>query len=152
MNQSRATKAPPPWLACAGLSSALALGCGASGPSLARPESSDQPVPPDEPRAELALRLDLEPTGDCEERFDLALYENRAVEMVAWDAHHERCEGRIAVIRYLSRHIDAEGVLEAVRALVLRSERLPPERVPSRAPAAVPAATAPPPTPEVPPK
>jgi hypothetical protein len=135
----------------------LLLGCAGSGPSPARPESSDQPVSPDEPRAELGLRLDLEPAGDCEERFDLALYENRAVELVAWDTRHERCEGRTARIRYLSRHIDAEGVLVAVRALVLRVERLPPAGKSSHVPAVSPAATAPSAsapaaTPAVPPK
>jgi hypothetical protein len=114
------------WLGLGVMSGALLAGCAGTTSPPAKPGlGPDSPVPASEPRAELGLRLDLEPLRDCEERFDLALYENRAVELVAWDEHHDRCERRRAVIRYLSRLTNDEAIFEAARGLALRAEREP---------------------------
>lgn len=98
---------------CAPLA-ALAVACG---PAATAPpaEMPDQPVPSDEPRAELRLEVDLRPAQDCEEAFDLALYEDRGIELIAWDDAADSCEGRLISVRYLSRRIDAEGVRELAR-------------------------------------
>jgi hypothetical protein len=79
----------------------------------------DRPVPPNEPRAELSLVLDLEPTQDCEERFDLALYQDRGVDLVRWDKGGSRCIGRNVTIVYLSAKLDKEALLAQVRKLAL---------------------------------
>ena len=48
------------------------------------------------------MRVDLVFSGDCEEAFDLALYQNRAVELIAWDDQPDSCDNRLVTIRYLS--------------------------------------------------
>jgi len=76
----------------------------------------DQPVPASEPRAELKVVVDLPAMQGCEETLDLALYANRAVELVVWDDARRSCEQRRVAIRYLSAHITPEQLLDAVRA------------------------------------
>ena len=93
----------------------LAVGCGSAATTSAPGQLPDQPVPPDEPRAELHLEVDLHPAQDCEEVFDLALYEDRGVELIAWDDAKGTCEGRRITLRYLSRKLDANGVQALVR-------------------------------------
>ena len=93
----------------------LAVGCGSSATTSAPGQLPDQPVPPGEPRAELHLEVDLRPAQDCEEVFDLALYENRGVELIAWDDAKGTCEGRRITVRYLSRKLDVNGVQALVR-------------------------------------
>ena len=125
----------------------LVLGGGcASGPPALGPADYDRPVPASEPREELGLVVDLTPARDCEERFDLALYDNRAVDLVSWDGRKGRCVDRQVSIRYLSQQISAAQLLERVRELA-REVRRPPAG--SAAPAA-PADSAPksPATPE----
>jgi hypothetical protein len=108
-------------LALAGLCGALggaatgALGCAATGASELGPQLPDQPIPASEPRAELALRVDLPASRECEEALDLELYRNRAIELVRWDEKHGSCEGRRIVVRYLSRQLGAEQALALVR-------------------------------------
>lgn len=98
-----------------------AFGCGGAsvGPSV--PEH-DTPVPASEPRAELRMRVDLTPSQGCEESFDLALYENRGVDLVQWDGSTEACSGRVITVRYLPRRLPEGELLEAVRALSLKAE------------------------------
>jgi hypothetical protein len=95
-----------------------ATGCGAS-QSRPQPPSlpPDGPVAPDQPRAQLRLRIDLAATGDCEEAFDLALYANRGIELVEWAPATRDCHGRVITIRFLSQRLSAEQVLAAVRRL-----------------------------------
>lgn len=79
----------------------------------------DAPVATAEPRAELRLALELAPSPDCEERFDLALYTEPGVELVAWDAHEGRCEARVATVRYYPRQLEREALLARVRELTV---------------------------------
>jgi hypothetical protein len=72
-------------------------------------------VPASEPRQTVALVLDLPPASDCEERFDLAVYENRAVELVEWDEQTGGCVARRVNIRYLTAQLDDEGLMTLVR-------------------------------------
>jgi hypothetical protein len=96
------------------LSSCLLLAaCGAGRPRVA---TWDTPVPASEPRGTLRATVDLEAASDCDERFDLALYEDRAVELVTWDAG-QGCVGRHVEIRYLSRRTSEDDLLRHVRAL-----------------------------------
>lgn len=96
------------------LSSCLFLAaCGAGRPRIA---TWDTPVPAAEPRATLRVTVDLEAAGDCDERFDLALYEDRAVELVTWDAG-QGCVGRLVEIRYLSRRLPEDDLQKRVRVL-----------------------------------
>ena len=103
------------WLAAVALSAACAA------PSV-RPVAAqpDQPVPKTEPRAELKLVLDLPASTDCEQRFDLALYENRAVDLIQWDDQLGACRARSVSIRYLSRRVGREPLLEEIRELAAR--------------------------------
>lgn len=80
--------------------------------------SWDTQVPASEPRAELQLALDLEPVSDCDERFDLSLYEERGVELLAWDETplaSQRCTGRRLTVRYLPRRLTRDALLARVR-------------------------------------
>jgi hypothetical protein len=99
----------------------LAAGCGGAGPAQAA-NGHDEPVPPGEPRAELALRLDLEPSTECEERFDLEVYEDRRIELIAWDDGHGRCADRSVRIRYLRGKIDEATLLALVREHARKAE------------------------------
>lgn len=92
----------------------LATACGSAG--LTQHPPPDQPVPPSEPRAELSARVDLTPARDCEEAFDLAVYEQRAIELVAWDDRVGTCHDRAIDIRYLSRKISRDKVIQTVRS------------------------------------
>ncbi len=85
----------------------------------------DTPVPAGETREELGLVVDLENTSSCEEKFDLTLYENRAIDLVEWD-DAEGCAGRVIVIRYLPSRAGRADVLKAVRDSSVRvQERKP---------------------------
>lgn len=108
---------------CAALAAGTALGCGGSDPISIFP-AHDTPVPADEPRAEVKLRLDLAPEQGCEEAFDLALYADRGVDLVAWDANTGACSGRVVTIRYLSQKVRAEAVVSAARAHAVKVEAL----------------------------
>jgi hypothetical protein len=101
-----------------------AAGCGAAPPPLAGP-LHDLPVPAGEPRAAVRLRVDLTPAQGCEETFDLALYRDRGVDLVAWDTRTGACAGRIVTIRYLPRRIGEREVVAAARRLAVRVEQLP---------------------------
>ncbi len=96
----------------------LLVGCARAAAAPATP-SHDAPVPADEPRAELAVALELAPAPDCEERFDLALYVEPGVELVAWDGRTGRCEDRRATIRYYPRRLDRDALLGRVRELAV---------------------------------
>lgn len=91
----------------------FAMACGSTG--LTQHPPPDQPVPPSEPRAEVSARVDLTPARDCEEAFDLAVYEERAIELVAWDDRVGTCHDRAIDIRYLSKKITRDKVIQTVR-------------------------------------
>ena len=93
-------------------------GCAASpGPPPAAPGTYDQPVPASEPRKTVALELDLQPGSDCEERFDLAIYADRGVELVSWDENTGACAGREITIRYLTAKLSEEQLMALVEEL-----------------------------------
>ncbi len=97
------------------LSVALLLGASAcTGMAAVNSPGPDAPVPANEQRASLSFVVDLEPGSDCEQQFDLAVYEDRGVDLIQWDDRTGSCHGRKVTIRYLARHTSAD----AVRALV----------------------------------
>src|SRR5688572_17009272 len=100
----------------------LATGCGGAGPAHAA-GSHDEPVPAGEPRGEVVLRVDLEPSSECEERFDLAVYEDARVELVAWDEAHGTCAGRRVRVRYLKGKLDEAGLLALLREHARKVEK-----------------------------
>jgi hypothetical protein len=101
----------------------LAQACAA--PPCAAAPRHDEPVAADEPRAVLHVQLDLPRTASCEESFDLALYGNRAVDRIEWEGSSGKCSRRKATIRYLSRRITREKLLESVQKLGSNVEVLP---------------------------
>jgi len=99
----------------------FALGCARGAAPPAAPPH-DAPVSPAEPRAELELVLSLPAAPDCEERFDLALYQGPGVELIAWDERAGRCEDRRATIRYYPRRLDRDALLVRVRELAAAAQ------------------------------
>jgi hypothetical protein len=93
--------------------------CGRS--ACAAAQSFDQPVPAGEPRATLVVKLDLPRAANCDEKFDLALYQDRGVELVTWEPQGS-CQGRRATIRYLPKKLERPRLLEAVKKLALAME------------------------------
>ena len=99
---------------------ALSLACGAGMPA------ADVPSPANEPRETTRVLIDLKKTGSCTEAFDLAVYQNRNIEMIAWQSEGNEkgngpdCEQRIAEVRFLSRHISKTDVLSLLRANAIR--------------------------------
>ena len=79
------------------------------------PQPPDQPIPASEPRDEVSARIDLHRSHDCEEAFDLAVYQNRAIELIAWDEHVGTCQDRHVDITYLSRKITRDEVIQTAR-------------------------------------
>ena len=108
---------------CTALVATAALGCGGSTLTPAMPDH-DAPVPAGEPRAEMRLRVDLAPAQRCEESFDLALYQDRGVDLVQWGRSAGSCAGRLVTIRYLPRKLRAEELLAAVRAHAAKVEMI----------------------------
>jgi hypothetical protein len=97
-----------------------ALACTSAGRAVAA-GPPDQPVPPDEPRAELLLKIDMAASSTCEESFDLALYQDRGVELVEWDDQNGKCQARAVRIRYLPRKLGRDKLIERVKALSTRA-------------------------------
>lgn len=114
----------------------LALAACGPTPLASAPPRFDTPVPADEPRAELRLDVELASIASCEESFDLALYADRGIELVAWEPPAGACGRRALTIRYLSRRTTADRVLAAakkaaVSAAVAPAAPLPPPASPS---------------------
>ena len=83
----------------------------------AAPLAPDVPVPATEPRATLRVEVDLPRKGGCDEAFDLALYENRGVELVRWDEGQTKCEHRKGVVRYLPKRLSRDALLKEIQRL-----------------------------------
>ena len=81
----------------------------------------DAPVPASEPRQTLHLKLDLEHSASCEEDFDLAIYENRGVELLQWD-EQEGCRGRQVSVRYYPEKLSRQKLLKLVRELAVSAK------------------------------
>jgi hypothetical protein len=104
-------------LAFIGLTLCLGLAQGCARAGAAPRTGHDQPVPASEPRAEVALALDLPRTSSCEEDFDLALYAHPGVDFIAWTRAESGCSGRSVKIRYLPRRIERAALLAEVERL-----------------------------------
>lgn len=89
---------------------------------------SDLPVPHTEARETISVQLDLPKTASCTEQFDLAVYANRAIEMIEWTtpegsppgADGPDCEQRIVHVRFLSRKTSKAEVMALLRANATR--------------------------------
>jgi len=92
---------------------AACAGCRASGMSMV--PAPDRPLPPGEPVDAVTLTVNLPRSSDCEEAFDLALYQNRAVHLIEWDADAGRCTNRKVRIVYLHRQIARDDLIAEVR-------------------------------------
>ena len=99
------------------------FGCGRaateSGPVY---DAHDSPTDANEPRAELGVVVDLAVEGDCEERFDLALYRDPAIELVQWDPSPAPCARRKAIVRYLPRRASRDAIVRKIRGLSKSAE------------------------------
>ena len=96
------------------LASLLLVACAAT-PG-ARAPTFDAPIPAGEPRASLRATVDLDPVSDCDERFDLALYEERGVELVSWD-DARGCSGRRVEVRYVPGRVTRDALLRRLRTI-----------------------------------
>ncbi|HEY3356399.1 MAG TPA: hypothetical protein VGQ83_24325 [Polyangia bacterium] len=99
----------------------LAAGCG---PPPGVTPAGDTPAPADAARAAVRLRVDLPAAQGCERTFDLALYHDRGIDLIQWDARRGQCAGRVVVIRYLSARLDRAAVVAAATRLAARVEVL----------------------------
>jgi hypothetical protein len=111
------------WLAPTLLAAVTLCACGER-PS-ARSPSWDTPIPASEPRAELKLKLDLEPVSDCDERFDLSLYEERGVELLSWDElslERHSCSERRVTVRYVPGRVTRAALLARVQKISRKVE------------------------------
>jgi len=97
------------------------LGC-AGNPAVREAGVPDSPVPAAEPRGVLRAVVDLPSTQGCEEKFDLVLYRDRAVDLIEWDGARGACSRRTVVIRYLSSRTSADRLTAAARQLAIRFE------------------------------
>jgi hypothetical protein len=96
----------------------LATACGSA--NVAQRPPPDLPVPASEPRERVAARVDMVPSRDCEEAFDLALYANRAIELIAWDSRVGTCADRHVSIQFFPRKISRSQVVDAVNQRATR--------------------------------
>jgi hypothetical protein len=102
---------------------ALLPACGAA--SAARAPAWDTPIPAAEARAELVVVLDLEPVSDCDERFALALYEERGVELLSWDESAglaRGCSRRRVTVRYVPGRVSRDALLARIREASRKAE------------------------------
>jgi hypothetical protein len=94
---------------------ALAACGGANGQA-----SWDAPIPASERRATIEVVVDLDPVSDCDERFDLGLYQERGVEMITWADDARGCAARRATVRYVPGRIGRDAVLERMKKLATK--------------------------------
>jgi hypothetical protein len=92
------------------------VGCGSALPAA----TWDQPIPAAEKRATMRVLVDLEPVSDCDERFDLLMYEDRGVERIAWEENARGCSGRAARVRYVPGRIGRGALLERMKKFAKR--------------------------------
>jgi hypothetical protein len=90
----------------------LSTGCGAAAPSAIG--AHDVPPPASAARARLAFVLDLPASSACEEQFDLALYQSPQVVLVEWPESTPRCNGRTAIVTYLTKDLSAHAAQQLV--------------------------------------
>jgi hypothetical protein len=88
------------------------IGCGAAAPSAST--AHDVPPPANAARTRLAFVLDLPASSTCEEQFDVAVYQSPQVVLVEWPESTPRCNGRSAILTYLSKDFSATAVQQLV--------------------------------------
>lgn len=103
---------------------AAVTGCG-GGAALRRGPGPDAPVPAGEPRRTLKFVLDLPPGADCEQRFDLALYENRGIDLIEW-SDGDGCRDRRVRVIFLPRRTAEAEVRTLITQHSTRVEELKP--------------------------
>ncbi len=103
---------------CAFALLAAITGCAAGASGRPNEPKHDAPVPDAVPRAVIEFKFDLEPAANCEESFDLAMYEDRGVDLIKWDAKDGKCSGRTVEVRYLPSEIAQPALLAKVQKLV----------------------------------
>jgi hypothetical protein len=79
----------------------------------------DEPVPTSLARSALVLEVDLAARVDCDEVFDLALYRELGVELVAWDPSARSCGARRLTVKYLPSRIRRATLLERIERLAI---------------------------------
>jgi hypothetical protein len=92
--------------------------------SCAGPLPPDTPVPAGEPRASLRLKIDLTRESACDETFDLAIYQDRGVDLIVWDEAKGRCNDRVVTIRYLPKRVSRDALMTTIRKTTLKAEIL----------------------------
>ncbi len=78
------------------------------------PIEHDRPVPDSEQRDNLSATVDLPPAADCEERFDVELYQHRGVDIIIWD-ERRGCVTRGVAIRHFPRMLSREELTKLLR-------------------------------------
>jgi len=114
----------------------LLSGCGGPpGPQAEHPSPSsrDVPVPASVQRARVGLLLSLPPAADCEEQFDLKLYEDRGVDLIDWD-DHPGCIDRGVDITYFPERLARPQLMQRVKDLATVVETSPPQKAAKKAP------------------
>src|SRR3954453_10932670 len=79
----------------------------------------DQPAPAALSRASLVLDVDLAARLACDEAFDIALYQDLGVELVAWAPGARTCGGRRVTVKYLPSRIRRATLLERIEHLAI---------------------------------
>ncbi len=96
---------------------AVVAGCGGELPPPAA-GGHDVPVVASEPRAQVKVVVALVPRIGCDEAFDLALYQNRGVELVTWESPRaSSCRELRATVRYLPKQITRAELVRRVQEL-----------------------------------
>jgi len=79
----------------------------------------DQPSSASLARAALVLEVELPARFACDEAFDVALYGDRGVELVAWEPGARSCRGRHVTVTYLPARIRRATLLERIERLAI---------------------------------
>jgi hypothetical protein len=79
----------------------------------------DEAASADLPRSALVLDVALTARVACDEVFDLALYRELGVELVAWDPATRSCGARRVTVKYLPSRIRRATLLERIERLAI---------------------------------
>lgn len=108
------------------VSTLLVGGCIGCATTVVRPTTAavahDEPVPDTVKRAKVGLVVDLNAAADCEMQFDLELYKDRGVDLIAWD-RSRGCSDRGVDIRYFPERLSEPQLLKRVDELTVRHRK-----------------------------
>jgi hypothetical protein len=105
----------------------VALACRPSAFPEAQTGARDVPPLTTAPRATLSVEVDLASSSACAQDFDVAVYKNTAVVMVAWQ-NASGCSARRAKVEYLSGQIQEAAVLDLLKKNAKRVTQVKVER------------------------